>query len=102
MPIGHAADAHLVLAGHAVSRMRQARGQFTVARQQEQPFRIVVEAANGIDVAVHAPLGEQVDYRWTVFGIRAAGDVAARLVQEDVLVGFGARKPVRLSRWPGP
>ena len=78
--------------------MGEARGEITVAREQQQSFRIEIEPADRIDIAVHASLGEEVDHRGPMLGIRPARDVAARLVEEDVAIAldFGSRRPSTL------
>ena len=73
--------------------MRQPCGEIAVAREQQQPFGVVVEPADRIDVVADAARGEQIDHRRPMLWIRAAGDVAARLVEEDVQVRLRPRQP---------
>ena len=54
VPIGNAADLDVILALDFVARMRETRGEITVARQQQQPFGVVVEPPDGIDVVADA------------------------------------------------
>ncbi len=59
MLVWHAPNPHLVLARHAVARVREAGRQIAVAREQQQAFRIEIQTSDRIDVAVHAPLASR-------------------------------------------
>ena len=85
--VGHAEDPRLVHARHAVTRMGQLRGEVAVVGQDEQPFGIVVEASDRVDVVAHAP--QQIDHRRPPLGIGPRRDVAARLVQQEVEAALG-------------
>src|SRR5688572_3194377 len=84
-------DIRLVGPFDFVTRMRQARGEIAVVCQQQQPFAVVVEAANRVDVFAHAM--EQVDHRLTTLRIGAGGDDARRLVQQDVAMALRGAQP---------
>ena len=65
--------------------MHQALGQVAVARQQQQPLAVVVEAADRVDVS-DAPV-EQVEHRGSAFRVVPGGDVSLGLEQQDVARG---------------
>ena len=73
-----------------MSRVRQAGREIAITRQQQQPFRVVVEPADRIDVVADAAAREEIDDRRPMLRIRAARDVAARFVQEDVALRAAA------------
>ena len=56
--------------------MGEPRGEVAVVGEQQQPFAVVVEAADRVDVLAHA--AEQVDHRAAPLRIRSRGDVARR------------------------
>ena len=85
--VGHAEDARLVDARDAVARMGEPRRQVAVVGQQQQPFGVVVEPADRVDVLAHA--AQQVEDRRPPLRIRARRDVAARLVQQEIAVVLG-------------
>jgi hypothetical protein len=97
VPIRNAANLNVILALDLVARMREMRGEITVTRQQQQSLGVEVEAPDRVDVFANAAFFQEVYYGGAVLRVRTAGDVAARLVQEDVLVGFGARKPTAVD-----
>ncbi|GEM_PF-2043892 len=80
--VGHAAHARVVLALDLVLRVEQPHGEFAVVGEQQEAFRVVVEAADGVDVV--ADLRQQIEDGGPVLGVLAGGQVAARLVQQDV------------------
>ena len=51
--VRHALHARLVDLLDLVARMRQARGQLAVVGEHQQPFRVVVEPPDRIDVLLH-------------------------------------------------
>ena len=55
MPIGNAADPRLGTRADAVAGMGQVRREVAVARQQDQPLRLVVQPADRVDVIADAP-----------------------------------------------
>ena len=63
-------------------RMREPRGEVAVVGQEEQPFRVEVEAADRIHVLADA--GQQIDHRRPTLRIRSRRHVPARLVQQQV------------------
>jgi len=79
-------DACFVHTRDAVARMRQPRREVTVVGQEQQPFRIEVQASNWIDVFADA--AEQIDDRRTLLWIGSCRHVSARLVQEEITVSF--------------
>jgi len=84
VPIGNAPNLDVILALDLVARMRQMCGEIAVARQEQEAFGVVVEPPDGIDISRNAAFLQQVDDRGPVLGVRAAGDVAARFVHQDV------------------
>ncbi len=85
--------AHFVLARYAMPRMGEPRGEIAVAREEQQPLGVVVEAAYRIDVIVDATAGDEIDHRRTPLRIRSAGDVSARFVEQDVSGAAGRLDP---------
>jgi hypothetical protein len=59
--VGHAGDARLVGAFESMARVCQPRREIAIVRQQQQPFAVVVEAPDRVDVFAHA--AEQIDDR---------------------------------------
>ena len=59
--VGDAAHARVVLALDLVARVHQARGELAVVGEQQQAFRVVVEAADRVHVLPHA--AQQVEDR---------------------------------------
>ena len=95
---------HLVFALDLVAGMGQLRREIAVAGQQQQPFRFVIEPPDRIHVVAHAPLRQQIDHGRTALRIGSAGDVAARLVHQDVQAACAAltRRPsTRMSSVSG-
>ena len=68
--VGHAADADLILAPTPWLGCVRRRREIAVARQEQQPFRFVVEPADRIDVVADAALAQQIDDRRTLLRIR--------------------------------
>jgi len=93
VPIRHPSHADFVLARNAVTRMREARRQFAIAREDQETLRIVVEPPHRIDVIPHAPACQEIDDRRPMLRIRPARDVAPRLVEEDVACALRLREP---------
>ena len=52
--VGYAEHARFVDAGHTVARVGQLRGEVAVVGQDDQPFGVVVEPSDGIDVLADA------------------------------------------------
>jgi hypothetical protein len=69
MIVRHPADARVVDLVDFVPRMRQAVRQLAIVGEQQQPFRVVVEAPDRIDVFLHA--AQQVEHRRTLLRIVA-------------------------------
>src|SRR5439155_20608958 len=84
--VGNAENAYVVDTGNAVTRMREPGGEVAVVGQQQQPFRIEVEAADRIDVLVHAV--QQVENRRAPLWIGPGGHVAPRLVEQNIPVAL--------------
>jgi hypothetical protein len=82
--VGHAPDAHLVLALDTVAGVGQPGSQIAVARQDEEPFGIVVQPSDRVYVFADATAGEQIHDGRAVLRIGAARDVSTRLVQEQI------------------
>ena len=80
--VGDTAHARLVDALDPVTRMHESRRQIAVVRQQQKSLGVVVEPANRIEIAWNA--GDQVHHGGPLLGIVSCGDVAARLVQQNV------------------
>ena len=89
---GHATDPGVVLAFHFVARVQQAGREVAVVGEQQQALRVVVEAANRVDVLAH--VGQQVEDRRPLLGVLPGGHVAARLVEQDVPVARGDADPL--------
>ena len=85
--VGHAQHARFIDTRDGVPRMREARGQFAVVGQDQQPLGVEVETADGVDVV--ADVGDQVDHRRALVRVRPGGHVAGRLVEQDVPMPFG-------------
>jgi hypothetical protein len=77
-----AAHAGVILPLHLVAGMQETFGEGSVVGQQEQAFRVVVEAAHRVDVL--ADVGQQVEDRLPLFRVLPRRDVPSRLVQQDV------------------
>ena len=56
-------------------------GELTVVGQEHQSLGLVVEAANGIEVALHTSGGEKIDDGFPLLGIGSGADDLAWLVQ---------------------
>jgi hypothetical protein len=82
--VGHASHTDFVLPFHAVPWMGQPGSEVTVAGQDQQPFRIVVETTDGIDVLPDTSPREQIHDRRPLLRVRSGRDVAARLIQEKI------------------
>ena len=101
--VERAGDGHGVLALHAVARMEHPLGPRPVVGEQEQPLRVLVEPADGIEPrpARHEPRRDEVEHRPGGVAVgRGRGD-AGRLVDREVDAG---RRPRRRSagRRPRP
>jgi len=81
--VRHALDLGVVLAQHAVSRVRHAQRQLAVVGEQDQPFRVEVEAADGKH-AFRDPRPHEVQHGRPALRIARRRDAADRLVQEQV------------------
>jgi hypothetical protein len=92
---GFAAHAGVVFPFHLVAGMQQAFGEGPVVGEQQQPFRVVVEAAHRVDVLPH--LGHQVEDRRPPFRVLAGRHVAPRLVQQDVAVARRDANPLAVD-----
>jgi hypothetical protein len=84
VPIRNAANLNVILALDLVARMREMRGEITVTRQQQQSLGVEVEAPDRVDVFANAAFFQEVYYGGAVLRVRTAGDVAARLVHQDI------------------
>ena len=84
---GFASQARVVLAFDLVLRMEQLLGEGTVVGEQQQAFRVVVEAADRVDVL--GDLGQQVEHGGTPLGILPRRHVSAGLVEQDVAMPAG-------------
>jgi len=80
--IRHAAHHGVIRLLHAVARVREPGGQVAVVGDDEQAFRVVIEAPDGVDVV--ADSGEQIEDRRAALRVRPCRDVSRRLVQQDV------------------
>lgn len=90
-----APDARVVLPLHLVLRVEQAFGQRPVVGEEQQAFRVVVQAAHRVHVFAH--LRQQVEDGRPVLRVLPRGDVAARLVQQDVAVARGHMDPLAVD-----
>jgi len=81
--VGHALHLGEVLPLDAVARVGDPHRHFPVVGQQDEPLRVVVEAAHRVD-ALADSLPDEVEYRRTSLGILRRRDDADRLVQQDV------------------
>lgn len=79
----------MVLLGQAVAGVHHAVGDVAVVGQEEQPLGVAVEAADRVD-----PLADidQVHHRPPLALVARGGDVAARLVEEEVAGSLGAQQ----------
>ena len=66
-----------------MARMREFRGEVTVGHHQQQAFRVEVQTSDGIDVSA---LANQVHDRRPLLGVASRGDIAFRLVEDEVAV----------------
>jgi hypothetical protein len=82
--VRHAAHPRVVLALDLVLGVEQALHERAVVCEQQQPFRVVVEAAHGVDVL--ADTGQQVQHGGPALRVLPGGHVATRLVEQDVPV----------------
>jgi len=82
--VRHAAQPRVVFALDLVARVEQARREFPVVGEQQQAFRVVIEAPDGVDVLAH--LRQQVEHRRPALGVLPRRHVPARLVEQDVAV----------------
>jgi excinuclease ABC subunit C len=95
--IGHAENLHLVFALDLVTGMRQAGREITVARQQQQPFRLVVEPPNRIYVVAYSTFRQQVDDGRPSLRIGAADDITARFVEKKIKAASGTLEPATID-----
>ncbi len=91
--IGHAAHPGVIDALDFVPRMQEPGRQCSVVRQDEQPFRVIVETADRIHVV--ADVADQLHDRSPSAGVRAGGEIPSGLVEQDV-----AEAPRRLNAPP--
>jgi hypothetical protein len=84
--IRHPGDHDFIDPRHAVARVRQPRREISVVGEQQQPFRVVIEATDRIDVLRHSR--EQVHHRGPPLRIRARRHIPARLVQQNVTLAL--------------
>ncbi len=84
LAIRHAAHARLVRALELVARMHQPLGKAAVVGEDDEPVRVVIETAHGIEVPANLRALEQIDDGGTLLGVDARAHVAARLVEQDV------------------
>src|SRR5262249_25561918 len=63
------------------------RGEIAVVRQDEQALRVVIEAADGVDVLAYAL--QKIDDRRALLRIRPRRHVPARLVEQQIHVTLG-------------
>ena len=84
MSIRNAANLDVILAFDLVARMREMRGELAVTRQQQEALGIEVEPPDRVDVFVNTAFLQEVYDGRPMLRIRATGDVAARLVHEDI------------------
>ena len=82
--VRHAEDARLVNADDAMAWVRQPRRQVAVIGEQQQPLRLVIEAAHRVDVL--ADTAQQIDDRRPPLRIGSGRHIPARLVQQQVAV----------------
>ena len=80
--VRHTEDSRLVDARDGVARVHEARCKIAIVGEKQQPFRVVIEAADGIHVFLDA--ANQIDDRRTPLRIRSRCHVAARLVEQQV------------------
>ena len=64
------------------ARMQEAVHQGTVIRDEQEPFRVVVEAADRVDALLH--FRQEVEHRAAAAVILRRREIALRLVQEQV------------------
>jgi hypothetical protein len=81
-PIGHARDARFVGARDTVARMRESRRQLAIVGQQQQAFRVVVEASDRIDVLAHSR--QKIQNGPPALRIGSGRDVAGWFVEQEV------------------
>jgi len=87
--VGDATDADVILAPDPMAGVREFLGKRTIARQQQKPLGVVVQAPDGIHVVAHAARGQQIDDGWTLLRIGPRRDVATRFVEKDVTATGG-------------
>jgi hypothetical protein len=85
--VGLTQQAGIIDALEFVPRMADALGKIAIIREQQQPFRVVVEPADRIEVAFHPGSCEKVDDRLTPLRIRSRAHHATRLVHQEVASG---------------
>ena len=75
---------HIRLVGpfHLMARVSQPRGQVAVVGEEQQPFTVVIQPADWIDVLTHTL--EEIEDGLTPLRIRSGRDHARRFVQQDV------------------
>lgn len=80
-----------------VARVGQAMGQIAVVRQQQQPFAIRIQSAGRVKTLAARDQIERKRFAQSTHGFAGRGvyvaQVAARLVQNDVLFLLGAQLP---------
>jgi hypothetical protein len=85
--VGHAADARPVDLRHLVPRVHELCRQLAVIGEQQQAFRVVVEAADGVEVA--EVRGNHLEHRAPPLRIGARRHHAGRLVDQHVAQRHG-------------
>jgi hypothetical protein len=85
--VRHPRDPGFIGALDAVTRMRELGGELAVVGQEQQPFGVVVEPPDRVDILAHT--GEQLDDRAAPLRIRSRRDDAGRFVEQDVAMSLG-------------
>jgi len=88
-------DLSLVDPGQRVARMEQSVRQRAVVREKQRALDVPVQASHRIET--HVVSHEIGDDRASL-RIAERGDVAARLVEEHVVLGLGRRQPAAVDR----
>jgi hypothetical protein len=80
----------LVGAFDLVSGVRQLRSKLSVVRQEQQPFGVVIETPDRIDILADT---DEIDHRPTPLRVGTCRDDAGRLVQQDVAMTLRLAEP---------
>jgi hypothetical protein len=86
--VRHPLDLGVVLAQHAVARVRHAQRQLAVVGKQHEPFRVEVEAADRKD-PLRNPSAHEVEDGRSPLGIVRGSDASDRLVEQQVAQRLG-------------